>query len=52
VMVDNDLFKGGKSVENLSSIFYGNNFNIVNMVLSYEFINDYEIFKNFIQSIM
>ncbi|NHJ21289.1 MAG: hypothetical protein EAX91_10115 [Candidatus Lokiarchaeota archaeon] len=52
VMVDNDLFKGGKSVENLSSIFYGNNFNIVNMVLSYEFINDYEIFKTFIQSIM
>jgi hypothetical protein len=52
VMTDDDLFQGGKSVESLSSIFYGNNFNIVNMVLSYEFINDYNIFKSFIQSLI
>ncbi len=52
VMTDDDLFQGGKSVESLSSIFYGNNFNIVNMVLSYEFINDYNIFKSLIQSLI
>ena len=52
VLTDNDLFQGGKSVESLSSIFYGSNFNIVNMVLSYEFINDYNIFKTFVQSLI
>jgi hypothetical protein len=52
VMIDDDLFQGGKSVESLSNVFYGNNFNIVNMVLSYEFINDYNTFKNFIQSLI
>ena len=52
VIIDYDLFKGGKTVESLNSIFYGNNFNIVNMVLSYEFINDYNIFKSFIQSLI
>ncbi|MFX0077142.1 MAG: hypothetical protein ACFE96_16980 [Candidatus Hermodarchaeota archaeon] len=52
LMIDDDFFHGGKSVESLSSIFYGNNFTIVNMVLSYEFINDYNIFKTFVQSIM
>lgn len=52
VIIDYDLFKGGKTVESLNSIFYGNNFNIVNMVLSYEFINDYDIFKTFIQSLI
>lgn len=52
VMIDDDLFKGGKTVESLSSVFYGNNFNIVNLVLSYEFINDYDIFKTFVQSLI
>ena len=51
VIIDNDLFKGGKSVDTLTSIFYGNQFKIVNLVLSYEFINDYNIFKNLIQSL-
>jgi hypothetical protein len=52
VMIDDDLFQGGKSVESLNSVFSGNNFNIVNMVLSYEFINDYNIFKTFVQSLI
>jgi hypothetical protein len=52
VLIDDDLFKGGKTVESLSNIFYGSNFNIVNLVLSYEFINDYDIFKTFVQSLI
>ena len=52
VIIDDDLFKGGKTVESLSSIFYGSNFKIVNLILSYEFINDYDIFKTFVQSLI
>jgi hypothetical protein len=52
LIIDDSLFKGGKTVDNLNRIFYGSNFKIVNLVLSYEFINDYDTFKAFIQSIM
>jgi len=52
VIIDDDLFKGGKTVESLKSIFYGSNFKIVNLILSYEFINDYDIFKTFVQSLI
>jgi len=52
VIIDDDFFKGGKTVESLNSIFYGNNFKIVNLILSYEFINDYDIFKTFVQSLI
>ncbi len=52
LIIDDSLFKGGETVDNLNSIFYGNHFKIVNLVLSYEFINDYDMFKAFIQSIM
>jgi len=51
VIIDDDLFKGGKTVDNLTSIFYGDKFKIVNLVLSYEFINDFNLFKNLIQSL-
>jgi len=51
VIIDDDLFQGGKTVDNLTSIFYGNQFKIINLVLSYEFINDYNLFKNLIQSL-
>jgi len=51
VIIDDGLFKGGKTVDTLTSIFYGNHFKLVNLVLSYEFINDYNIFKNLIQSL-
>ena len=52
VIIDEDLFRGGKTVESLNSIFYGSNFKIVNLILSYEFINDYDVFKTFIQSLI
>ena len=51
LIIDDSLFKGGETVDNLNRIF-GSNFKIVNLVLSYEFINDYDMFKAFIQSIM
>ncbi|MBA7661132.1 hypothetical protein ES703_69144 [subsurface metagenome] len=52
LLTDDSLFKGGETVDNLNRIFYGSNFKIVNLVLSYEFINDYDMLKAFIQSIM
>lgn len=52
LIIEDSLFKGGETVDNLNRIFYGSNFKIVNLVLSYEFINDYDMFKAFIQSIM
>lgn len=52
LIIDDSLFRGGETVNNLNRIFYGSNFKIVNLVLSYEFINDYDTFKAFIQSIM
>jgi hypothetical protein len=52
VIIDEDLFRGGKTVESLNSIFYGSNFKIVNLILSYEFINDYDVFKTFVQSLI
>lgn len=52
VIIDDNLFEGGKTVESLTNIFYGSNFKIVNLVLSYEFINDYDIFKTFVQSLI
>ena len=52
IIIDDSLFKGGETVDNLNRIFYGNNFKIVNLILSYEFINEYDTFKAFIQSIM
>ena len=52
VIIDDGLFKGGKTVDTIESIFYGNKYIIINMVLSYEFINDFDIFKNLIQSLI
>jgi len=52
LIIDDSLFKGGKTVDNLNHIFNGSNFKIVNLILSYEFINDYDMFKMFIQSII
>ncbi|MFX1315387.1 MAG: hypothetical protein ACFE9T_05950 [Promethearchaeota archaeon] len=49
VIIDNSLFKGGKIVENLIQVFPSNKCRVINLVLSYEFINDYNTFKAFIQ---
>ncbi|MFX0004479.1 MAG: hypothetical protein ACFE9C_14700 [Candidatus Hodarchaeota archaeon] len=52
LIIDDTVFKGGKISNELAQIFPGNNSNIINLVLSYEFINDYNIFKSFIQSLL
>ncbi|MFW9820641.1 MAG: hypothetical protein ACFFE5_13610 [Candidatus Thorarchaeota archaeon] len=49
---DDSLFKGGKISHELAEIFPSNKAKIVNLVLSYEFINDYDIFNTFIQSLL
>ena len=52
LIIDDLKFKGGKIYENLIQIFPSNNIKIVNLVLSYEFINDYNLFKKLIQSLL
>ncbi|MBD3256478.1 MAG: hypothetical protein GF383_15390 [Candidatus Lokiarchaeota archaeon] len=42
---EKNFFKGGKAFENLRQLFPHKDLKIVNLILSYEFINDYEIFK-------
>ena len=49
--IDDSLFEGGKTRNNLKEIFPPNICKVVNLVLSYEFINDYNIFKSFIQTV-
>ena len=50
--VDDSLFKGGTTVDNLKQVFTPNKCRIVNLLLSYEFINDYGAFKKLIQSLI
>ena len=52
LIVDDSFFKGGKITDYLKEIFPSNKCRIINLVLSYEFINDYNIFKTFIQSLL
>jgi len=52
LIIDDSLFKGGKIVENLNQILPPNKCRVINLVLSYEFINDYNTFKAFIQSLI
>ncbi len=52
IIVDDSLFNGGKISEDLKQILPSNKCKISNLVLSYEFINDYDIFKTFIQSLL
>jgi len=51
IINDDSLFKGGKVLDNLNQIISSNNCKITNLVLSYEFINDYNIFKKFLLSL-
>ena len=51
LIIDDSIFKGGKISNELSQIFPTAKSKIINLVLSYEFINDYNIFKTFIQSL-
>ncbi|MCK4481096.1 MAG: hypothetical protein KAV01_11255, partial [Candidatus Lokiarchaeota archaeon] len=52
LIVDNSFFKGGKASDYLKEVFPSNKCRIINLVLSYEFINDYNIFKTFVQSLL
>ena len=52
VIVDDSLFNGGKISEDLKQILSSNKCKISNLVLSYEFINDYDIFKTLIESLL
>lgn len=50
LLLDDGMFHGGKTTDNLKAIFSNSQkFKIVNLVLSYEFINDYTIFKRLIE---
>ena len=52
IINDDSLFKGGRVLDNLNQVISSNNCKITNLVLSYEFINDYNIFKNFLLSLV
>lgn len=52
VLVDNSFFKGGQIVTNLKNIYMSYNFKIFNLILSYEFLNDYSTFKAFVESLL
>ena len=52
LIVDNDLFEGGKVKEFLDRVFHSNNITVINLILSYEFINDYNILKAFIEALI
>ena len=52
ILIDHDMFDGGKSTSFLKEIFQSDDVQIINLVLSYEFINDYNIFKEFIESLI
>jgi len=52
LVFDDSLFKGGKSLDNLKSLFPPNKCRVVNLILSYEFINNYEVLKAFVQSLL
>ncbi len=51
ILIDQEMFKGGKSTVFLRGIFQSPNIEVINLVLSYEFINDYNIFKEFLESL-
>ncbi|MHA1194175.1 MAG: hypothetical protein ACTSP9_18125, partial [Promethearchaeota archaeon] len=52
LIVDNDLFEGGKVKEFLERVFHSNNITVINLILSYEFINDYNILKAFVEALI
>jgi len=51
LIIDDSMFKGGMIYDNLKSIVPPNKCEIFNLILSYEFINDYNAFMAFIQSL-
>lgn len=49
-VVDDGVFKGGQITEQLKSMFPEPKFKIINLVLSYEILNNYTLFKDFIKA--
>ena len=52
IIFDDNIFKEGETTELLKQVFTKENYIIVNLILSYEFIKDYEILKRFIKSLL
>ncbi|MHA2401240.1 MAG: hypothetical protein ACXADU_20445 [Promethearchaeota archaeon] len=52
IIIDDMMFKGGTIYDNLTQVFGSDGREVINLVLSYEFLNDYNIFKSVIQSIL
>ncbi len=52
IIFDDSFFAGGKSKDYLNNIFESNIFKITNLVLSYEFINNYDLFKELVLNLM
>lgn len=46
-IIDDGLFKGGMVKNILQSILPSHRFKVINMVLTYDFLNNYILFKNF-----
>ncbi|MHA1150603.1 MAG: hypothetical protein ACTSR8_20475 [Promethearchaeota archaeon] len=51
LIIDDQFFQGGSTLDTLREVFPSNKGKIINLVLSYEFINDYNILKAFIQAL-
>lgn len=51
VLIDEGIFKGGTSLEPIKNTLGAMGADIINLVLSYEFLNDYNLFKIFIESL-
>lgn len=52
LIIDDSLFKGGSTLKNLKNLFPPSKCKIVNLILSYEFINEYNLFKTFIKLLL
>ncbi|MHA2182597.1 MAG: hypothetical protein ACXAAH_14345 [Promethearchaeota archaeon] len=51
LIIDDAMFKGGKIYDSLQEIFPPAKCEIINLLLSYEFINDYNLLIEFIQTL-
>ena len=51
IMIDEGIFKGGTSLEPVQDTLGIMGADLVNLVLSYEFLNDYNLFKMFFESL-
>ena len=52
LVIDDSLFKGGKIYDTLKEIFPPSKSEIINLLLSYEFINDFNILRELIQTLL